>query len=145
MTFQPRPRGKATRAIITEYKLPRLHLAAHDIWGDSKGYLWYSPHRSPYVGRLDPKTGVVKEYRIPSVPGVHPGTHWLYVDKNDIVWLSDNWAHQLVRIDPATDEIRRIPLEGVEGMTLNTPMGGNHAVDLDGYIWKCWRQSCCQN
>lgn len=138
-TFLPRPWGKATRAIITEYQLPRLHLATHDIWGDSQGYLWYSPHRSPYVGRLDPKTGVVKEYRVPSVPGVQPGMHWLYVDKNDIVWMSDNWAHQLVRLDPQTEEIRRIPLEGVEDITLNTPMGGNHAVDHDGYIWKCCR------
>src|SRR5262249_58049127 len=61
----PRPQGRATRAIITEYELPRLELATHDIWGDSKGYLWYSPHRSSFIGRLDPKTGVVKEYRVP--------------------------------------------------------------------------------
>src|SRR5262249_56502801 len=64
----PRPRGAQTRVVITEYELPRLEPATHDIWGDSTGGLWYSTHRSSYVGRLDPKTGVVKEIRVPPVP-----------------------------------------------------------------------------
>ena len=42
----PRPQGRATRVIITEYELPRLELATHDVTADSKGNIWYSPHRS---------------------------------------------------------------------------------------------------
>src|SRR5215468_690442 len=44
----PRPRGAQTRVVITEYELPRLEPATHDIWGDSTGGLWYSTHRSSY-------------------------------------------------------------------------------------------------
>src|SRR5207244_6793964 len=33
----PRSQGRQTRVIITEYELPRLELATHDVWGDSKG------------------------------------------------------------------------------------------------------------
>jgi Carboxypeptidase regulatory-like domain len=53
----PRPQGRQTRVIITEYELPRLELATHDVAGDASGNLWYSPHRSSYIGKLDPKTG----------------------------------------------------------------------------------------
>src|SRR5215510_12364459 len=131
----PRPRGEQTKVIITEYELPRLELATHDIWGDSKGGLWYSPHRSSYIGRLDPKTGAVKEFRVPSLPeGVLPGTHWIYVDKNDIVWGSENWQHSIWRFDPKTEEFKRVMWKVSE--PVNAPMGGNYAIDPEGFIWR---------
>src|ERR1700747_3612858 len=72
----PRPQGRQTRVVITEYELPRLELATHDVWGDSKGNIWYSPHRSSYIGRLAPRTRAVQEHRVPAVDaGVLPGTH----------------------------------------------------------------------
>jgi virginiamycin B lyase len=131
----PRPQGRQTRVVITEYELPRLELATHDVWGDSKGNIWYSPHRSSYIGRLDPRTGAVKEYRVPAVDaGVLPGTHWIYVDKNDIVWGSENWAHSIWRFDPKTEEFTRVRWNVPE--PLNSPMGGNYAIDPDGFIWR---------
>jgi hypothetical protein len=70
----PRPQGRQTRVIVTEYELPRLETATHDVTGDSKGNLWYSTHRSSYIGRLDPATGAVKEFHVPPVAeGVLPG------------------------------------------------------------------------
>jgi streptogramin lyase len=131
----PRPQGRATRVIITEYELPRLELATHDVSGDSKGNIWYSPHRSSYIGRLDPVTGAVKEYRVPSVDaGSLPGTHWIYVDKNDIVWGSENWQHSIWRFDPKTEVFKRIQWKVSE--PVNSPMGGNYAIDPDGFIWR---------
>jgi virginiamycin B lyase len=131
----PRPQGRQTKVVITEYELPRLELATHDVWGDSKGNIWYSPHRSSYIGRLDPRTGAVKEYRVPAVDaGVLPGTHWIYVDKNDIVWGSENWAHSIWRFDPETEEFTRVRWNVPE--PVNSPMGGNYAIDPDGFIWR---------
>ena len=131
----PRPQGRQTRVVITEYELPRLETATHDVSGDSKGNVWYSTHRSSYVGRLDPRTGAVKEFHVPPVgEGVLPGTHWIYVDKNDIVWGSENWAHNIWRLDPKTEQFTRIPWKVRE--PANTPMGGNYAVDPEGFIWK---------
>jgi virginiamycin B lyase len=131
----PRPQGRQTRVVITEYELPRLELATHDVTGDSKGNVWYSPHRSSYIGRLDPKTGAVKEYRVPQVPeGVLPGTHWIYVDKDDIVWGSENWAHSIWRLDPKTEEFKRIVWK--VPTPVNSPMGGNYAIDPEGFIWR---------
>jgi virginiamycin B lyase len=131
----PRPQGRATRVIITEYELPRLETATHDVSGDANGNIWYSTHRSSYVGRLDPATGKVTEFHVPPVqPGALPGTHWIHVDKDGIVWGSENWAHNIWRLDPKTGDFKRIPWHVKEA--LNSPMGGNYALDPDGYIWK---------
>jgi virginiamycin B lyase len=131
----PRPQGRQTRVVITEYELPRLEVATHDVSGDSRGNVWYSTHRSSYVGRLDPKTGAVKEFYVPPVPaGVLPGTHWIHVDKNDIVWGSENWAHAIWRLDPKTEQFTVIPWKVRE--PANSPMGGNYALDPEGFIWK---------
>ncbi|MGH2400297.1 MAG: carboxypeptidase regulatory-like domain-containing protein, partial [bacterium] len=59
--YLPPPRGDSTRVVVTEYELPRQLLAPHDVHGDSRGNIWYTPHRSPYIGKLDPFTGAVKE------------------------------------------------------------------------------------
>lgn len=132
----PRPSGRATRVIITEYELPRLELATHDVTGDSKGNLWYSPHRSSYIGKLDPRTGTVKEYHVPPpTNGALPGIHWLHVDHNDVVWGSENWAHNIVRFDPKTEQFTKFAWSVEEAP--NSPMGGNYAIDLEGFIWKC--------
>jgi virginiamycin B lyase len=131
----PRPQGRQTRVIITEYELPRLETATHDVTGDSQGHVWYSTHRSSYIGRLDPASGVVKEFHVPAVAeGVLPGTHWIYADKHDILWGSENWAHSIWRLDPKTEQFTRIPWKVRE--PANTPMGGNYAVDPEGFIWK---------
>src|SRR5262249_56223439 len=79
----PRPQGRQTRVIITEYELARLELATHDVVADSKGNIWYSPHRSSYIGRLDPRTGAVHEFHIPRAgAGVLPGTQRRYAGQN---------------------------------------------------------------
>jgi len=131
----PRPQGKQTRVIITEYELPRLELATHDVSGDAQGNIWYSTHRSSYVGKLDPKTGKVAEFHVPDVEeGSHPGTHWIHVDKKGIVWGSENWAHNIWRLDPKSMQFSRVHWNVPE--PINAPMGGNYSLDPQGFIWK---------
>ena len=107
----PRPQGRQTRVVITEYELPRLELATHDVAGDAKGNIWYSPHRSSYIGRLDPqdRRGQGISHSAGEPKASLPGTHWIHVDKDDIVWGSENWAHNIYRLDPKTEEFKRIP------------------------------------
>src|SRR5207249_2858876 len=109
--YLPPPRGVSARVVVTEYELPRQLLAPHDVHGDSKGNIWYTAHRSPYIGKLDPRTGAVKEYRVPDTPGALPGTHRVWVDKQDIVWLSENWSHNLTRFDPKTEQFKQFHIE----------------------------------
>jgi virginiamycin B lyase len=131
----PRPQGRATRVIITEYELPRIGIATHDVVADTKGNIWYSPHRSSYIGRLDPKTGKVDQFHIPrESKDILPGTHWINVDKNDIVWGTENWGHNIYRFNPKTGEFKRIPWKVTEAV--NSPAVGNVSFDPDGFIWR---------
>ena len=136
----PRPRGRATHVVITEYELPHVLLAPHDVSGDSKGNIWYSSHRTPFMGKLDPRTGIVTEYQVPATAaGVLPGTHRMQVDKHDIVWASENWAHTLVRFDPATAKFTKVGIPSEA--PINSPMGGNLTVAPDGFIWKAQQKA----
>jgi virginiamycin B lyase len=130
----PRPRGPSTRVVVTEYELPRELLALHDAAIDNEGNIWYTSHKTRYVGRLDPKTGIVKEYTLPLTPEVMPGSHHAKVDKDGIVWISENWAHQLSRLDPKTGQVtNQIRIES--NVPLNAPSFGNFTIDQEGHLW----------
>jgi streptogramin lyase len=129
----PRPQGAATRVIITEYELPRALLAPHDVAGDSQGNIWYTSHKTQFIGKIDPRTGIATEYRIPMTPGAMPGTHRVSIDKNDIVFASEPWAHKLDRVDAKTGKIEQIPIEVAE--PLNFAAFTNFALAPDGSVW----------
>ncbi|HLH98867.1 MAG TPA: carboxypeptidase regulatory-like domain-containing protein [Xanthobacteraceae bacterium] len=132
---QPRAQGRSTRVVITEYELPRLEIAAHDTAGDAKGRVWYSTHRSSYVGRLDPANGHVEEFHVPlPQPGAEPGTHWIYVDQKGQIWGSENWAHNIWTVDDDLKNFRRVHWNVQE--PINSPMGGNYALDKEDNIWR---------
>jgi streptogramin lyase len=124
----PRVSGSSTRVVITEYELPRRLLSIHDVYGDSKGNMWYTSHRTPYAGVLDPRTGIVKEYKMPPTPGSLPGTHHVAVDeKNGFAWFSENWARRYARLDMTTSQIKTFSPENIGG--------GNFGLAPDGFIW----------
>ena len=133
--LQPRPQGRAAAVVITEYELPRLEVATHDASGDAQGRIWYSTHRSSYVGRLDPANGHVEEFHVPlPQAGALPGTHWIFVDPKGSIWGSENWAHNIWTLDPSLKDFRRVHWNVQE--PLNSPMGGNYALDDERNIWR---------
>jgi streptogramin lyase/mono/diheme cytochrome c family protein len=133
---QPRPQGRSTKAIITEYELPRLDISAHDTAGDAQGRVWYSTHRSSYVGRLNPASGHVEEFHVPlPAEGALVGTHWIFVDQKGAIWGSENWAHNIWTLDPNMKDFKRVHWNVQE--PVNSPMGGNYALDDEGNIWRC--------
>ena len=103
------PRAKSTNAIITEYELPRLEIATHDVSGDGKGNIWYSTHRNAWFGTLDPQTGKVNESSSTAPPSgaLTRARIGFMSDPNGIVWASENWAHNIIRLDPKTGKITR--------------------------------------
>ncbi len=130
----PRPRGAATRVIVTEFEVPRLFLTGHDVAGDGKGNIWYSSHMTNHIGKLDSRTGIVTEYEVPLTPGSLPGTHRVQVDKNGIVWLSENWAHNLTSLDPETGKFTQVHLDRPDILP-NSPGIGNMELSPDGFVW----------
>jgi len=120
----PRPRGAATRVIITEYELPRFDVRVHDVAGDPDGNIWYTSNRSPIIGKLDPRTGLVKEYQVPVTAGKHTGQHWLAIAKDGKIVFTETWSNNLGVLDPATGQVAKW------GGT-----GGNKGLAPDGFVW----------
>ena len=84
----PRPKGKATRVIITQYDMPRKDTVPHDIEVDSKGTPWYGDQSRMVIGKMDPKTGVFTEYPLPPLPPNRVGgISDPHVDNDDNLWF----------------------------------------------------------
>ena len=103
----PRPTGKATRVIITEYDLPRSDAMPHDAQMDARGMVWYGDFGSQVVGWLDPKTGKTTEYSIPiTKPGAPTGNLDIRFDQDGMVWIGSMMQGSLIKFDPKTKEFR---------------------------------------
>ena len=60
----------------------------HDVSIDQEGKVWYADFRNPYIGRLDPGTGKVKEWTLPELkPGFQQWSLSLEVDKQGNPWI----------------------------------------------------------
>ena len=66
----PAGAARRPRRSIT-YDLPRLLTAPHDV-GDSHGNIWFNGHRTTWISKLDPRTGTVKDHKVPSTAGANP-------------------------------------------------------------------------
>ncbi len=100
----PRPKGKATHVIITEYDLPRPDASPHDAVVAPDGMIWYGDFVDNFIGKLDPKTGKVVEYPVPQIdPGYLTGMNDVEVDKQGIVWVALFYQRGLARFDPKTE------------------------------------------
>jgi virginiamycin B lyase len=103
----PRPTGKATRVIITEYDLPRPETLPHDAAADAAGMIWYGDFGSNILGMLDPKTGKVVEYPLPNTkPGAPAGSLDLVVDKQGDIWMGTMYQGSLAKFDRKTRTFR---------------------------------------
>ena len=84
----PRPKGKATQVIYTEYDLPKPTIEPHDVVLDPEGNAWYSNFGGQTLGKIDPKTGKHTEYPVPELKKGSPvGALSLRNDRDGNLWL----------------------------------------------------------
>jgi virginiamycin B lyase len=103
----PRPKGKATKVIVTEYGLPRPGALPHDALLDRDGMVWYCDHGEAYLGRLDPKTSTVVEFPTPLLkPGFPTGCHFLELDAEQNLWITLGAQGAVARFDRNTQRFQ---------------------------------------
>ncbi len=133
----PRPGGRATRVIYTEYDLPRETIEPHDVIVDKAGIAWYSSFGEQNLGRLDPKTGAVKEYAIAEhKPGFPTGLLALRSDSEGNLWLGNMYQATIVKFDPKTEKFQYWPLPkevNLDAAQLN--MVSPQSSYVDGKVW----------
>lgn len=130
----PRPRGQDTRVIITEYDLPRADAEPHDAVSDSQGMVWYSDFAEGIVGRLDPRTGEVKEWANPfEKNGIPGGYQDLELDTEGNPWLGRHEMNGFAKFDKKTEQFLNfsLPPEIVSPQTRTTFL----ATTPQGKVW----------
>ena len=97
----PRPSGRATRVIYTQYDLPTRIAQPHDVVLSADGHAWYSDFGRAVVGEIDPASGKVTEYPLPILKPKSPkGSLQIANDPKGFLWISMMMQGGLARIDP---------------------------------------------
>ncbi|NJD55258.1 MAG: lyase [Nitrospirae bacterium] len=124
---------------ITEWELPEGTFP-HDPAVAPDGALWYTGMQSNTIGRLDPKTGKIREYKIPTPDS---GPHGLVADNQGNIWFTANFKGYIGSLDPKTGTFREYPMSDPaardphtlvfdrKGMLWFTVQGGNFVGRLD--------------
>src|SRR5258708_2373090 len=133
----PRPTGRATHVVITEYALARQAAQPHDLFVASDGAVWYSDFGQQFIGTLDPKTGKNAEYALPVVkPGFPTGTLDLEADHDGNLWVSLMYQTGVARFDRRTKQVKVFPLpkEWQSDHTQQSMVTPTYA-SVDGKVW----------
>jgi streptogramin lyase len=133
----PRPKGRSTRVVITEYDLPRETIQPHDVVIDSDGIAWYSSFGEQFLGRLDPKTGKASEYPVPMhKPGYPTGFLGLRTDKAGDLWLGNMYQATMVKFERKSETFKYFPLppeQNIDAAQVN--MVSPQSSHVDGKVW----------
>jgi len=133
----PRPKGRATKVIYTEYDLPQRSRQPHDVIVDSRGLAWYASFGEQILGKLDPKTGVVTEYPIPLLkPKMPTGILAVRFDEDENVWMGMQFQGGVAKFDRKTETFQTwsLPPElNGDHVQINQVSADHHKVD--GKVW----------
>lgn len=133
----PRPTGRATRVIYTEYDLPQRTRQPHDVIVDSHGLAWYASFGEQILGRLDPRTGTVTEFDVPLLkPKMPTGILGVRFDEDENVWLGMQFQGGVGRFDRKTESFQTwsLPPElNGDHVQINQISADHHKVD--GKVW----------
>ena len=133
----PRPKGRATKVVVTEYDLPRKEALPHDVIVDRDGMVWYSDFGHQFAGVMDPKTGKVQDIPIPVLKPEQPkGGLDIEFDPQGNVWLSLMYQAGIAKIDRKTHQVSMYPFpkEWQSPSTQASMVSPQHS-DVDGKVW----------
>src|SRR6266550_2056 len=104
---QPRPPAVVipgdVKVTIKEWVVPTLGSRPHDPLATADGAIWWAGMYANVLGRLDPKTGEVTEFKMPVQGARDP--HTPIFDKNGTLWFTLQGSNMIGRLIPSTSEI----------------------------------------
>jgi virginiamycin B lyase len=92
-----------------EYPLKTVDSGPHGLVADRQGNIWFAAIFAGYVGKLNPKTGQVTEYR--PIDGTKIDPHTPVFDQNGILWFTNEETNYIGRLDPPSGKIdlKKVP------------------------------------
>ena len=130
--FPQRPRPDAVilpgnaKITVKEWLVPTPGSRPHDPLATADGAIWYTGQFANTLGRLDPKTGKIKEYRLPD----KSGPHGLAADKNGNIWYTGNFKSTVGKLNVKTGEVTEYFMPNPAARDPHTPI-----FDKNGILW----------
>jgi virginiamycin B lyase len=97
----PKIVGGDAKITFKEWTVPTLGQRSRDPVEAPDGSIWWVGQWADLIGRIDPKTGAMKEYPLPSKSKPHTVT----VDNAGGIWYTGNGNATIGKIDPATGKV----------------------------------------
>jgi streptogramin lyase len=156
----PRPTGESAQIVVTEYDLSRPDMpgwimehngtdwsegtpsrwngrAAHDVAVDKGGSVWFADDATPErtLGKLDPRTGGITEYKLADQANAAESSHALVFDKAGNIWFANGTEGSPTKFDPETGKFFRFP------RPQDFPFSGDFiTLDTKGNVWSPHRE-----
>ncbi|MEN3382180.1 MAG: virginiamycin lyase, partial [Hyphomicrobiales bacterium] len=112
---------------IRLWDVPTQGSRPHDPLAAKDGSIWWSGQLANKLGRIDPKTGAIREYTLKSP---HTGPHGFAEDRDGNIWFTGNNAGLIGKLDPKTGVTTEYPLPDPKAKD-------PHTINIapDGTIW----------
>lgn len=137
LKIHPRPKGEATKVVITEWDLPRKLAQPHDVVLDDAGHAWYSAFGDQKLGKVDLATGATEEFDVPiAKPEFPTGILALRKDRDGILWFGNMYQASIGRFDPKSNAMRIFtppPEDNLPSTQLNQV--SPFSAHVDGKVW----------
>jgi virginiamycin B lyase len=113
---------------IREWLVPTLGSRPHDPLAARDGSVWWTGQFAHRLGRLDPRSGAMKEFPLPD----GSGPHGLIEDREGNVFYTGISKNVIGRLDPKTGNVTEFPVQKAEPMARgpHTPI-----FDQKGQLW----------
>src|SRR5690348_16849978 len=102
-TFPPELTVGELHVAIKEWDVPTKGAHPHDPAVGMDGALWFTEQMQNKIGRVEPSTGVFKEFPLKVD---NSGPHGLVADAEGSIWFTGNFAHYIGKLDPKTGEVK---------------------------------------
>jgi virginiamycin B lyase len=133
----PRPKGRATQVVYTEYDLPQRTRQPHDVIVDSDGMAWYASFGEQILGKIDTRSGKITEYPIPRLKANLPtGILALRFDKDENLWMGMQFQGGIAKFDRKTEKFQTwsLPPE-LNGDHVQINQVSPEHIQVDGKVW----------
>lgn len=107
--------GPAT-VTIKEWMAPTLGSRPHDSHAAADGSIWWTGMYASKLGRLDPRTGAIREFDVQSQP------HGLAEDPQGNMWFTGIQKSVIGRLDPKTGQVKEYPITEPGARAPHTPI-----------------------
>ncbi|HXQ49984.1 MAG TPA: carboxypeptidase regulatory-like domain-containing protein [Stellaceae bacterium] len=127
---------EAMKIVYVEYDMPGPNRMPWSAFPDKDGHYWIPYYGDANaIGRLDPKTGEVKEFKAPNIGTA--AIHSAVPAQDGSVWFTEQGSNKIGRWDPGTQKITEFQDAYLPGKENTLGGGSKHTLRVapNGDVW----------